>query len=75
MNIFDMGSKEDIVTNTVGMVRDIAVDWIYDLLYWIDSDFAHIVVSTLDGKLRKTLINSNIDDGSAIEIDSNSGLV
>jgi hypothetical protein len=41
-------TKENIVTDSIGSISDIAVDWIYDHLYWIDKDKGQIMVSELD---------------------------
>jgi len=66
-------TKENIVTDSIGSISDIAVDWIYDHLYWIDKDKGHIVVSELDGRFRKTLVNTDLGSGRAMVVDPNSG--
>jgi hypothetical protein len=62
-------TKENIVTDSIGSISDIAVDWIYDHLYWIDKDKGQIMVSELDGRLRKTLVNTDLRSGRAMVVD------
>jgi hypothetical protein len=66
-------TKENIVTDSIGSISDIAVDWIYDHLYWIDKDKGQIMVSELDGRLRKMLVNTDLRSGRAMVVDPNSG--
>ena len=53
--------KQTFKTNTADYIIDkpssIAVDCIYDLLYWIDNKKHHIMVSRLDGTDRRTIYN------------------
>lgn len=67
---------EDIITDRIITPDGLAIDWIYDLLYWTDTGLNHIQVSRLDGKDRKTIIkDSSLDQPRAIAIDPNSGFV
>ena len=63
------GVVEDVVTE--GVYRDgLAIDWIYDLLYWTDSVYDHIQVSRLDGKDRRTIVKyDSLDKPTAIVVD------
>ena len=52
------GVVEDVVTE--GVYPDgLAVDWIYDLLYWTDSVYDHIQVSRLDGTDSRTIVKGD----------------
>jgi len=64
------GVLEDVVTEAVYDPYGIAVDWIYDLLYWTDSGYEHIQVSRLDGTDRRTIVkDDSIDEQRAIVVD------
>jgi hypothetical protein len=61
---------EDVVTEEIGSSYGIAVDWIYDLLYWTDSRYDHIQVSRLDGTGRRTIVkDDSLDAPRAIVVD------
>ena len=54
----------------------IAIDWIYNLMYWTDTGMNHIQVSRLDGSYRRTVIKGGIlDQPRAIVVDPSTGLV
>jgi sugar lactone lactonase YvrE len=38
------GVVEDVVTEAIGIPNGLAIDWIYDLLYWTDTGYDHIQV-------------------------------
>jgi hypothetical protein len=61
---------EDVVTEEIDSPYGIAVDWIYDLLYWTDSRYDHVQVSGLNGKGRRTIIkDDSSDEPRAIVVD------
>lgn len=60
MNLSNPNDTKDIITNTLSFADAIAVDWIYDHLYWIDAQHNHVMVSELDGTRRKTLIDTQV---------------
>jgi len=65
-------------TNTADDIIDkpssIAVDCIYDLLYWIDKKKHHIMVSRLDGTDRRTIYNDYPESSNIpLVVDSNVG--
>ncbi len=41
----------------------LAIDWVYNHVYWTDSATKTISVAELDGKMRKRSINVNPLDG------------
>jgi len=52
------GVVEDVVTDGVDP-DGLAIDWIYDLLYWTDSVYDHIQVSRLDGTDSRTIVKGD----------------
>ncbi|XP_048255378.1 very low-density lipoprotein receptor-like [Haliotis rufescens] len=72
----DFGNKssvEEVASTDVSTPDGLAVDWINKHLYWTDTGFDRIEVSSLDGKMRKTLINTGLDEPRAIVLDPNYG--
>lgn len=64
-----------IVQSNVKNPDGIAVDWIYNHLYWTDAGYDKIEVTNYDGTMRKTLIQSGLDEPRAIVVDPISGYV
>ena len=50
-----------------------AVDWIYNHIYWIDVTHKHVKVANLDGSLKKTLIDTDLVTPRAIVVHPNEG--
>ncbi|CAG2242217.1 LRP5_6 [Mytilus edulis] len=73
MNLRNPHDAKDIITNTLGLADAIAVDWIYDHLYWVDASHDHIMVSDLDGSRRKTIINTELVYPRALAVYPNIG--
>ncbi|KAK3091129.1 hypothetical protein FSP39_017308 [Pinctada imbricata] len=65
--------QETIVSDDIKVPDGIAVDWIYGNIYWTDTGVNRIEVSKQDGTMRKTLIDSDIDEPRAIAVDPNEG--
>ena len=64
------GVVEDVVTEAIGIPSGLAIDWIYDLLYWTYTGFDHIQVSRLDGTDRRTIVkDDSLDQSIAIVVD------
>lgn len=53
--------------------RGLAVDWVNQMLYWVDAGEHSISVASQDGRLRRTLISENLDQPSDIVVDPQSG--
>ncbi|XP_077556086.1 LDL receptor protein 1 isoform X2 [Haemaphysalis longicornis] len=53
--------------------RGLAVDWVGQMLYWVDAGEHTISVASLDGRLRRTLISENLDQPTDIAVDPQSG--
>jgi len=61
------------VTYSLSIADSMAVDWIYNHIYWIDAAYKHVKVVNLDGSLRKTLIDTNLVHPRAIVVHPNEG--
>jgi hypothetical protein len=61
------------VTNSRSKVDGIAVDWIYNHIYWIDTTHKQIKMTNLDGSLEKTLIDTDPVLPRAIVVHPNAG--
>ena len=72
-NLSNTGNKEDLLTHRRSKAAGIAVDWIYDHIYWIDTTHKHIKMADLDGSLGKTLIDKDLVMPRAIVVHPNAG--
>ena len=61
------------MTNSRSKADGMAVDWIYNHIYWIDTTHKHIKMANLDGSLGKTLIDRDLVLPRAIVVDPNAG--
>jgi sugar lactone lactonase YvrE len=66
---------EEVVSNGLATPDGLAVDSTGRKLYWSDTDTDRIEVATLDGKMRKVLIWSNLDKPRAIVLHYDEGCV
>ncbi|XP_059139258.1 prolow-density lipoprotein receptor-related protein 1-like [Physella acuta] len=64
---------EPIVENGLATTEGIAVDWIANNIYWVESSLDQIEVAKLDGSSRATLIAGNITNPRAIVLDPRVG--
>lgn len=55
------GIVEDIITEVLGSVYFLAVEWESHLIYWSDYTYGRIEVALLDGSQRKLLFNEEVD--------------
>lgn len=62
-----------VASENISIPDGLAVDWIHKHLYWTDAGLNHIEVATLNGKMRKILINENLDEPRAIVLDPKNG--
>lgn len=62
-----------MISSGLGVVEDLAVDWIGRNLYWTDYVLETLEVADLDGRNRMVLISSNITSPRAVEVDPNEG--
>lgn len=64
---------EPIVENGLATTEGMAVDWIANNIYWVESSLDQIEVAKLDGSSRATLIAGNISNPRAIVLDPRVG--
>ncbi|KAG9349405.1 hypothetical protein JZ751_027848 [Albula glossodonta] len=69
----DQTWKEDIITNGIGRVEGIAVDWMAGNLYWTDHGFNLIEVARLDGLYRSVVISQGLDQPRAVAVHPSRG--
>ncbi|XP_060530301.1 low-density lipoprotein receptor-related protein 6 isoform X2 [Cylas formicarius] len=67
-------NKVEIITGVLAP-DGIAIDWFTDNIYWTDNDANRIEVATLDGKHRKVLFWTDIDQPRAIAVVPTKGLL
>jgi low-density lipoprotein receptor-related protein 1 (alpha-2-macroglobulin receptor) len=64
-----------IIENGLSTAEGLAVDWIGENLYWVESKLDQIEVAKLDGRHRRTLIADGIASPRAIAVDPLEGLL
>ncbi|XP_041975502.1 low-density lipoprotein receptor isoform X5 [Aricia agestis] len=65
----DEGSQRTVVIGDQLITSDgLAVDWIYNHLYWTDTGKNHIELSDLQGNMRKILIRDKLEEPRAIAL-------
>ncbi|NWV51617.1 LRP1 protein, partial [Daphoenositta chrysoptera] len=69
----DQTWREDGVTNGIGRVEGIAVDWIAGNIYWTDQGFDVIEVARLNGSFRYVVISQGLDKPRAITVHPEKG--
>uniref|UniRef100_A0A8D0H854 LDL receptor related protein 1 n=1 Tax=Sphenodon punctatus TaxID=8508 RepID=A0A8D0H854_SPHPU len=69
----DQTWREDVVTNGIGRVEGIAVDWIAKNIYWTDQGFDVIEVARLNGSFRHVVISQGLDKPRAITVHPEKG--
>ncbi|CAL1298011.1 unnamed protein product [Larinioides sclopetarius] len=55
--------------------KSIAVDWVNNHIYWVDSGTDTISLATLDGTLRQTIISTSLDQPNDIAVDPEAGYI
>uniref|UniRef100_UPI00398F174B low-density lipoprotein receptor-related protein 1-like n=1 Tax=Pristiophorus japonicus TaxID=55135 RepID=UPI00398F174B len=69
----DQTWREDVVTNGIGRVEGIAVDWIAGNIYWTDQGFDVIEVARLNGSFRYVVVSQGLDKPRAITVHPKKG--
>ncbi|CAH2989501.1 unnamed protein product [Chilo suppressalis] len=65
----DEGTQRTVVIGEQLITSDgLAVDWIYNHLYWTDTGKNHIELSDLQGNMRKILIRDRLEEPRAIAL-------
>jgi len=62
-----------IVSSGLATTEGIAVDWIAENIYWVESSLDQIEVAKVDGSKRTTLIAGNMSSPRAIAVDPITG--
>ncbi|XP_062904698.1 low-density lipoprotein receptor-related protein 1-like isoform X1 [Mobula hypostoma] len=71
----DQTWREDIITNGLGRVEGIAVDWIAGNIYWTDHGFNIIEVARFNGSFRYVVISQGLDQPRAIAVHPEKGFM
>ncbi|KAL3265566.1 hypothetical protein HHI36_009771 [Cryptolaemus montrouzieri] len=69
------GNSSRVIITEVLSVDGLACDWYTNKLYWTDSEANHIEVATMDGKLRKVLFWTELDQPRTIALIPMKGLM
>lgn len=70
-----LSSIEVVVQTGLATAEGLAVDWIGENLYWVESNLDQIEVAKLNGSFRRTLIAGNMESPRAIALDPRYGLM
>lgn len=69
-------SKIEVVVHSgLSTAEGLAVDWIGENLYWVESNLDQIEVSRLNGSFRRTLVAGEMESPRAIALDPRDGLL
>uniref|UniRef100_A0A4W3IBD4 LDL receptor related protein 1B n=1 Tax=Callorhinchus milii TaxID=7868 RepID=A0A4W3IBD4_CALMI len=71
----DQTWREDIISNGLGRVEGIAVDWIAGNIYWTDHGFNIIEVARFNGSFRYVVISQGLDQPRAITVHPEKGFM
>ncbi|XP_013411103.1 prolow-density lipoprotein receptor-related protein 1 [Lingula anatina] len=66
---------EEIVSVGLATAEGLAVDWIGENIYWVESNLDQIEVATLEGKHRSTLVAGKMESPRAIALDPSVGML
>lgn len=61
-------AKTVVVEDELSTSDGLAIDWIYNHVYWTDSGKKRIAVAELDGKMRKVLIKDGLVEPRSIAV-------
>ncbi|XP_014241482.1 low-density lipoprotein receptor-related protein 1 [Cimex lectularius] len=70
-----IGSIEVVVHTGLKTAEGLAVDWVGENLYWVESNLDQIEVAKLNGSYRRALIAGNMESPRAIALDPRYGLL
>ncbi|XP_076069558.1 LDL receptor protein 1 isoform X2 [Oratosquilla oratoria] len=66
---------EVVVQTGLATAEGLAVDWVGENLYWVESNLDQIEVAKLNGSYRRTLVASNMESPRAISLDPRVGML
>uniref|UniRef100_A0A3B3RKV9 Uncharacterized protein n=1 Tax=Paramormyrops kingsleyae TaxID=1676925 RepID=A0A3B3RKV9_9TELE len=66
---------EVVIQYGLATTEGLAVDWIADNIYWVESKLNQIEVAKLDGSMRTTLMAEGVDHPRAIALDPRFGIL
>lgn len=66
---------EVVVQTGLGTAEGLAVDWMGENLYWVESNMDQIEVAKLNGLYRRTLVTQGMDSPRAISLDPRVGMM
>nr|XP_045618524.1 low-density lipoprotein receptor-related protein 1B-like isoform X1 [Procambarus clarkii] len=70
-----LSNIEVVVQTGLATAEGLAVDWLAENLYWVESNLDQIEVAKLNGSYRRTLIASRMESPRAISLDPRVGMV
>ena len=62
------GNVEDIITDDLGVVDGLTVEWESGLIYWTDFSKGRVEVASLDGSQRKLMFVEDVDKPRGIAL-------
>jgi integrin beta 2 len=68
-----LSNIEVVVQTGLSTAEGLAVDWIGQNLYWVESNLDQIEVARLNGSFRRTLIAGDMESPRAIALDPRLG--
>uniref|UniRef100_A0AAR5Q063 EGF-like domain-containing protein n=1 Tax=Dendroctonus ponderosae TaxID=77166 RepID=A0AAR5Q063_DENPD len=68
-----LGNIEVVVNAGLSTAEGLAVDWIGQNLYWVESNLDQIEVAKLNGSFRRTLVAGEMESPRAIAVDPRDG--
>lgn len=66
---------EIVLQNGLATAEGLAIDWIGNNIYWVESTLDHIEVANMNGTFRRTLIVGDMESPRAIAVDPRFGLL
>ncbi|XP_043540481.1 very low-density lipoprotein receptor-like, partial [Chiloscyllium plagiosum] len=73
MDKYEHLTNKSVIVKDLGVPVGIAVDWIYQHIYWIDCGTKTISVSNYDGRKRKVLFDTGLMEPASIVTNPLSG--
>ncbi|XP_044727187.1 prolow-density lipoprotein receptor-related protein 1 isoform X2 [Chrysoperla carnea] len=70
-----LSNIEVVVQTGIATAEGLAVDWIGQNLYWVESNLDQIEVARLNGSFRRTLVAGDMESPRAIALDPRVGLL